>query len=460
MSVFSRETEGRLLKVFRRAASDVPAYRALLEEHGTRADQVVDMESFSGLCPVLSKSNTFDRFPIDQLCVGGKLGDLATVLTSSGHGGRFSFGVIDKEQAATSADFVDQAFDAAFQIKKRRTLAINCLPMGVSFSSRCMTVATTSVREDMAVALVQAFGRYYDQIVLVCDPLFIKKLTDYANEKALDWSRYRVNVMLGEEIFGEHFRGYIAECLDLHPDRPEAGYIMSSFGTGELGLHLCYETQATIALRRATFRSPEFASDLLGVAQGRMALPMILSFDPQRTFIEVTEPDRSGYGQMTTSVLDQELPLPLLRYQTGDVVRLLAPNEVIEASHRHGVPLSADLPLGLLALKGRDKETLPNGLHTGDYKDALYVNHEIARHFTGAFRLTFSGKKCTLHVQLVPSKTPSADLKHGILQAMPAALRPGDLVLWPHDQFPFGVSLDYERKFAYYVPREPKPPSA
>ena len=43
-----------------------------------------------------------------------------------------------------------------------------------------MTVATVSVREDMAVALVRAFGAYYEQILLVMDPLFAKRLIDYA----------------------------------------------------------------------------------------------------------------------------------------------------------------------------------------------------------------------------------------------------------------------------------------
>ena len=62
-----------------------------------------------------------------------------------------------------------------------------------------------------------------------------------------------MNVIIGEEIFGEHFREYLAAGLGLDPDRPERGYIMSSFGVGELGLHLCYETTATIALRRAAF---------------------------------------------------------------------------------------------------------------------------------------------------------------------------------------------------------------
>ena len=164
--VFGAETEARLLTEFRRAAADVPAYRILLEENGVRADDVRDLTSFSRLCPLLSKRNTFDRFPLAQLSVGGTLGDIADVLTSSGHGGRFSFGVISKTQVSTNADLMDRAFDDAFSVKARKTLTINCLPMGVVFSSHCMTVATTSVREYMALALVATFGHHYEQIVL------------------------------------------------------------------------------------------------------------------------------------------------------------------------------------------------------------------------------------------------------------------------------------------------------
>jgi phenylacetate-CoA ligase len=246
-------TPERLLNAFRRAAAEMPWYRTLLDEHAVSVDQVVDIDSFSSCCPILTRRNTFDRFPLEQLAATTTLADLAGVLTSSGHGGRFSFGLQTRAQAAAGGRAIDQALDAAFQIGSRSTLAINCLPMGVGFASERMTVATTSVREDMAVALIQAFGASYDQILLVADPLFLKRLLDHADAQRTDWSRYRVHVVLGEEIFGEHFRDYVAGCLGHDVDHPERGYIASSFGVGELGLHLCFETPATIALRRAAF---------------------------------------------------------------------------------------------------------------------------------------------------------------------------------------------------------------
>jgi phenylacetate-CoA ligase len=456
--VFGAETEVRLLTEFCRAAADVPAYRTLLEEHGVRTGEVRDLASFCRLCPVLSKRNTFDRFPLDQLSVGGTLRDIADVLTSSGHGGRFSFGVISKTQVAANADLIDRAFDDAFSVKTRKTLTINCLPMGVVFSSHCMTVATTSVREDMALALVDTFGHHFEQIVLCGDPLFMKRFTDYAQERGVDWTRYRVSAMLGEEIFGENFRGYVAACLGMNLDRPLQGHIVSSFGVGELGLHLCYETRATISLRRASFRHPAFARDFLGAhTDDGSTLPMIFTFNPLRTFIEVVDPDESGYGLMTISMLDPDRTVPLLRYQTGDIVRLLDRTQATAVARHHGMALAADLPPALLGLRGRAKEALPNGSHVGFYKDALYADRRIARGLTGAFRTTFSGEQCTLHVQLVPSRVPDASVEQSILRAIPSRMQPERLVLWPYARFPFGMGLDYERKFTHYVPGERDP---
>ncbi|HKB12368.1 MAG TPA: hypothetical protein VKD69_17015 [Vicinamibacterales bacterium] len=456
VSPFGRTPQRRLMDEFARAAASVPAYRTLLREHGVRADDVRDVATFVSRCPILSKKNTFERFGIDELSVGGRLGDLADVLTSSGHGGVFSFGVISRDEAAVAAARLDRAFDAAFGVVARKTLTINCLPMGVGFGSRLMTVATTSVREDMALALVERFGAHYEQIVLAGDPLFLKKLTDYARERGFDWSRYRMNAIIGEEVFGERCRGYLASCLGLSTARAEDGYIMSSFGVGELGLHLCYETPATITVRRAMLTHTALARHLAGAAWDCSPLPMIFTFDPLRTFIEIIDPDGDGFGRMTVSMLDESRTVPMLRYQTGDIARLLDRDQIHSILTRHGIALPGALPTVLLALKGRDKDTLPNGAHSALYKDAVYADHQTARHLTGAVRMTFAAGCSEMHVQLVPSQIGSAVIESAIRRALPAAMQPDRIVTWTYDAFPFGMTLDYERKFCTYNPGEPE----
>jgi phenylacetate-CoA ligase len=453
MSVGDPAVEARLLNAFRRAA-EMPWYRSLLHEQGVDPADVVDLASFTSRCPPLTKRNTFDRFTLGELASGTTLTELAGVLTSSGHGGRFSFGLSTRDQAAGAVGDIDYALDQAFEAGSRSTLAINCLPMGVGFASATMTIATVSVREDMAVALVRALGGAYDQILLVADPLFMKRLLDYAAGAGVDWTGYRVQVVLGEEIFGEQFRSYVAGCLGLRVDRPEQGYIMSSFGIGELGLHLCYETPATIALRRAACASPDLARQLLGVPSAATPVPMLFTFEPLRTLIEVPGADPNGYGPLTISMLDDQLPIPLLRYQTGDVARLLDPADVAGMLRSHGMDLPGPLPANILALMGRDKERLPNGTHVGVYKDALYACPEAAAHFTGAFRLIVAADRCTMHVQLTGAGDVPEAIESRLMDALPADARPDRMVLWPRNRFPFGMTVDYERKFPYYVPGE------
>jgi phenylacetate-CoA ligase len=439
-----------VVDAFRRVATRVPAYRVLLDERGVEPGQVVDMATFAAHAPLLSKANTFSRFPIAELSLDGRLPPLAEVLTSSGHGGRFSFGVTTRDHARRTPEMVDAALDGAFGIRSRATLVINCLPMGVTFSSNCATVATTSVREDMAVALVTTFGHQYEQLVIVGDPLFLKRLLDHARHSGLDWRRHHVNVVIGEETFGEHFRQYVASRLGLSGSG--TGRIISSFGVGELGLHLCFETAATSALRRAMFDAPAFARDLLGEPTlATTALPMMFTYLPERTYMEVVDAGADGFGRLAVSMLDGELPIPLLRYQTGDVARHLTPAAVQECARRHRVELSGELPAALLAVRGREREAIPGG-HVALYKDALYAHPATADSLSGAVRLVHDESGCTMHIQLATGVDDASGLERGVLNGIPADARPSRIVIWPYERFPFGMQLDYERKFTHFVP--------
>jgi phenylacetate-CoA ligase len=447
----------RLRAAFQRAASSVPAYRRLLEEHGVDPAAIVDYESFAARCPTLTKTNTFDRFPIDQLCAEGAIADLAEVFPSSGHGGRFSFGLSTRRQKTDAPAMIDHALDEAFAVTARRTLVVNCLPMGVSFSSASATVATTSVREDMATSLVSTFGSHYDQIVIVTDPLFVRRLLDCASERGLDWRRFRLGIVMGEEIFGEQFRAYVAGRFGLDVEQPDHGYIMSSFGVGELGLHLCFETPATIALRRAAARDAALARELFGEFT---VLPMVLAYNPDRTWIEAVDPDSSGYGRMTISMLDAELPVPLLRYQTGDIACLLDSRRIARELGQRGVTLPGVLPDTMLALAGRDQELLPGGSHVGVYKDALYVDPFVADRLTGAFRVgVLESGLIAMHVQLVRGVETDAAFEDRLRAALGTARHAGRVIVSRYDAFPYGMSLDYERKFVYYVPADSPAPA-
>lgn len=444
--------EAAVLDTFRRVVATMPWYRALLDERGVSPASVCDLASFAALCPRLDKRNTFQRFTVQQLAATTPVTELAGVLTSSGHGGRFSFGLTTRSQEAFGAEAIDGALDAAFGVRATPTLAINCLPMGVTFASRCMTVATTSVREDMAVALVETFGAAYAQVLLVADPLFLKRLVDHARARGLDWHRHRVQVVVGEEVFGERFRAYMAAQLGLGRAGQPDTFLMSSFGVGELGLHLLYETRATAALRRLVADDQALAHALLGPTARTRGLPVFFTHDATRLHLEVVEPDADGFGTLAVSMLDPSLPIPLLRYQTGDVARLLDGRAVRHALASAGRDVAGELPARLVALRGREREALPNGATVTLYKDALYAEAAIADRLTGAMRMSFDEPAGVLHVQLVPGCDDERGVADALREVLPAAARPGRTAIWRYEAFPFGMTLDYERKFVGYAP--------
>ena len=140
-----------LLKTFRRAADNIPAYQAILRESGISPDSVKTIEDFRGL-PLLDKHKTFQRCAMHELHVGGKLGPVSWVLTSSGQSGIFSFGLYDPPGAEDYKKRIDEALDAIFQVQNRKSLLLNCLPMGVKLFSEYCTLGEVSVRADMACA--------------------------------------------------------------------------------------------------------------------------------------------------------------------------------------------------------------------------------------------------------------------------------------------------------------------
>lgn len=447
----TRASERRAVEQFRRMARAVPAYASILREHGVSPARIRTVADFKAECPVIDKRAVFGPFPIDRLCVGGKLGRLAGVLTSSGQGGHFGFGLSTHRQARRAAKAIELAMEYAFQTDRRSTLLVNALPMGVRFSCSTVTVAETSVREDMVTALVGQFAPHHDQTILVTDPLFCKRILDHGRDCGLDWGRFRIHVILGEEIFGEDFRHYVASRLGQDAEGWTAGLVGSSMGVGELGLNLFFETRDTVRLRQLAHRHPEWLRSAIGQWPGQVP-PLLFVYDPLRIFAEVVDPDPSGFGALVLSTLDPSLMLPLLRYRTGDRARMVDSARVADALARAG---RADLQvpaLPMIALSGREQDVLPDGRTLLDIKDALYRDPVLADQLSGLFRIRPEGPTLRLDLQMregwAGSETAFAER---IKNCLPTPGHTADerVKAWRHAEFPFGKAPDYERKHRY-----------
>lgn len=441
----SREKASRMIHF---AAKHSAAYRTLLSEHGIDAKASREPLVWKNL-PVLTKQNTFGRFALSELARDVPAKDLADVLTSSGRGGRsFGFRLTERAQHEEGWFDIDLGLQDVFGVDQRTTLLVNCLPMGVVFRSRAVAVANVSVREDMACSILRDVGPRFQQTVLCTDPLFVRALLDEANAAGVDWRALNTSVIIGEEILVESQRDYIAARMGIDLDGDDTRLIGSSFGVGELGLNLLFETRETIRIRRSALRQGDMAT-ILGVDRSGEAMPSLFCYNPLRSHIEILAPGPDGYGEMCVTMLDTHAVIPLPRYTTGDMARLLTPEEV-RALSAQSKTVSPWLPM--IAVKGRIKDRPDRLPSVEEVKDCIYRDHSVADQLTGAFKiLPQVGGGVRVVFQACSDVVAE---EGGVRQQLLGQVQsrwPGEVlveVLGPM-AFPWRPLLDHERKFAY-----------
>lgn len=222
----------------------MPAYRQILAESGVGPSEITTLDEFKARVPVIDKGMTFGRFGVAELCRGGEMGQVAAVLTSSGHSGHFAYGIYSHEDFEAASDHIDDALDAFFNVRSRPTLLINCLAMGVKVYTRACTLGETSVRADMVTALVSEFGRHYAQVILVGEAAFIKHALELGRRQGLDWGSMPVHIIVGEEPLAENARKYLEILLGAGRTMRDKRLIISSMGVAEIGLNFLFELPA------------------------------------------------------------------------------------------------------------------------------------------------------------------------------------------------------------------------
>jgi len=439
----------QLVDTFNIAASRVPAYKRILAESGIGPEDIKTIDDFERL-PILDKYKTFQRFSLSDLHLDGKIGPVGEILPSSGASGVFSFGLYSPSQAQAHRNRLDEAFDAIFQVSTRKSLLLNCMPMGVKLHSKLCTLAETSVRADMACALVDALGDQHDQILLIGETAFIKHVLETGIDSGIDWRKHLVHLIIGGEMVAENARKYFESILSTAPADIEKGLIGCSMGAAELGLNLFADVppiRPIILLRRALHENRSLAGELLG--PDATTAPALFSYDPARAYVEFVD------GRMVVTMLDPNRPIPMIRYAPGDYGFFLElPERVRPWLDAMGVDTGVLDQLPVIAIWGRGqfaKSGSEGGrVYPEQIKEGIYHNGGLARLATANFRLSSGDDRARVRIQLVPGVDPSERIRQAFAEAISC------YVTWPlevscqrYEAFGSGMSLDYEVKFEY-----------
>jgi phenylacetate-CoA ligase len=330
----------RALALFHDAARTVPAYADFLRGHGIDPGTVRTPADFAAL-PLLSKETYQRRYPLPQLCRGGRLDGADMVAVSSGSSGQptvWPRTVLDELPVAAR---FEQVFRDSFAADRRRTLVVVCFALGTwvggMYTTACcrhlaakgypITVATPGNDLTEILRVVPELAPYFDQTVLAGYPPFVKHVIDTGLARGVDWAGYGVRLLLAGEVFSEQWRDLMGQRAGMtRPCHDSA----SLYGTADAGV-LGTETPLSIAIRRFLAENPSVAMALFGAAR----LPTLVQYDPAVRYFETHEGTLLFTGDGTT---------PLIRYHIADEGGLVGYDEMLRFCREHGFEPPADGP--------------------------------------------------------------------------------------------------------------------
>ena len=301
-------------------ASDVPAYRQLLQEQGIDAAGIATPADFARL-PLFDKANYIRRFSEDERVFGGDRmrGDFYAV--SSGSTGEPTFWPRSAADEYPIVVRFEQVFRDMFRAHERRTLAIVCFAMGTwvggMFTTFCLRavaekgyklmIATPGNKPDEIVRIVEKLGPDFDQTVLLGYPPFLKEVIDFGRTRGVDWGRFRPRLVLAGEVFSETWRELMAERAGVED---VGNFAASLYGTADAGV-LAQETPLSVAVRRFLAKHPALAQEIFGDTR----LPTLCQYDPANRYFEMVD---------GTLAFSGDNGVPLIRYHIADRGGLMA----------------------------------------------------------------------------------------------------------------------------------------
>lgn len=434
--------EKEIIPAFTRASSRLPAYKQILIEKKVNAEGIKDIISFRKLAPIITKNDIFPRFGARDLCLDGNFGDVESIMLSSGFSGSFSIDMSTGADHRNLKKMVDFGLQLGFNIDGKKTLLINTLPMGVRVETS-IPIAETSVREDLAVGVIGKFNGNFEQILVIGDPNFLKKLLEYGIENGIDWHKLNVSLISGGDFITENMRVYLETLIGANSAKGNA--LAITMGITELGMNLFHETEDTIKIRKLLVKDKSLYKALFGDEQ--KLIPLIMHYYPNRVFLE-SVPDNCPDSDLVFSMLSPALKTPLIRYSPGDCGKIFQYSEIkkilIEKDYPDFIP---KLKLPIVALFGRRNNFVNIGgikFFSEEVSEILYADFDVAKSITGNFVINKSG---LIEIQLGKKYTDILPKLKKLFYEYKGIVP--KMKIYGYSDFPYQRDIDYERKFRH-----------
>jgi phenylacetate-CoA ligase len=318
--------------LFAEVAASVPAYGKFLRERGIDPASVKSLADFQRL-PLTDKDSYHRRYPLPQLCRGGRLDGCDMVAVSSGSTGVPTVWPRSAADELEIARRFEQVFRDGFEAHTRSTLAVVCFPLGTwvggLFTMACLrhlaakgyplTVVAPGNNKGEILRVLPELAAHFEQTVLLGYPPFVKDVVDSGIAQGFDWSRHSVKLVFAGEVFSEQWRDLVAQRAGI---ADVVRHTASLYGTADAGV-LGNETPLSVSVRRFLAARPDLSRELFGDSR----LPTLVQYDPASRFFEELD---------GTLLFSGDNGIPLIRYHIADSGGVIAYPEMLEFCVRNG----------------------------------------------------------------------------------------------------------------------------
>lgn len=312
--VINASLEKKVIENFKTAAKSVPAYKDFLSKNNVNPDKINTLDDFAQV-PLIDKKNYLSQYPLEDLVIGGDLGNTTVITMSSGSTGEPFFWPRVIEQDIGMLQGVESSFLESFNIDKKKTLHLTSLGMGVWMAGDIMsmtgryfaqkgynlTVMHPGVDVETNLKIIKNIGSEFDQVIISCYPPLAKDIVDEASHYGIDWNKINLKLFVGGEPFVEQWRDYIFKKIK---GKNKYKDIVSCLGSSEGGV-AGVETPLTILIRQKCKKSPSLTKRLFKDTR----IPSLIQYNPLAKYFESVD------DQLILTCMNG---LPLIRYNTKD----------------------------------------------------------------------------------------------------------------------------------------------
>lgn len=433
---WQREGEKYIDKLIKFTVKTVPAYQKFLQEKGINYKKISGVKDLKKI-PTIDKNNYLKNYSYLELFPNKNITIARTISATSGSTGE-PFYFPRGENLDEQGKYVFEVFlNNQWEIENLKTLVIISFGLGIWIGGMHnyyifyelankykLTIVPTGPNKELILKSFKKLIPYFDQVIIVGYPPFIKDLVDEGEEGEINWKKYKIRILNAAESFSERFRNYMGKKFGL---KNLINDNINIYGTVELGT-MATETAFANLIRKIAIEKDKVFKAIFPEAN---RTPTLAQYHPYIVYFE--EKDglilASGYGES----------IPLIRYSFPDRGGVISFDEMVKRLRSVGVDIFKEaekykiknkilkLPFVYVYERSDFAVSLVGILIYPEYIKNALLKKNLQRYVTGKFSMLVDydqkmNQKLKIHIELKKEIKENEKIKEEIKKSITNAL--------------------------------------